>query len=158
MDKTIADQAVSAYMAMTDMTTAFVWSLKLNETELPTSQIAVLHELKHQGKMNLTQLAKQVSVAKQTMTDISTKLIKTGFVERIYDESNRRQIQLQLTPEGDAYMTAYKQRHFLYLRDQVFAALSEEQLLALRDACYTLCKLQNETLIGERFGSRALFD
>lgn len=158
MKKSIADQAVEAYNAMVDMSTSFMWPLKLHEDELPTSQEAVLHELKRQGRMNLTQLAHQVSVAKQTMTDISTKLIKLGYVRRIQDESNRRQILLELTPEGQTYVDEYENARIVYLRDHVFSALSEEQLHQLHEACHTICKLQNLTIIGEKFGSRGLSD
>lgn len=158
MDQHIADEAIEAYISMVDMTTAFIWPLKLETSDLPTSQFAVLHELKTQGSMNLTQLAQQVSVAKQTMTDISSKLIKLGYVERVYDERNRRQILLQLTPQGHAYVENHERAHFLYLRDQVFSVLSDEQLRQLHDTCRTLCRLQSQTVIGEKFGSRALKD
>lgn len=156
MDKNIADQAVEAYMAMVDMTTSFMWPLKLGSDDLPTSQIAVLYELQAQGRMNLTQLAHQVSVAKQTMTDISSKLIKLGYVERVYDERNRRQIQLQLTPEGSAYIDSYIRTRQHYMRDQVFSSLSKEQLRQLLDACHTLCNLQKQTIIGDKFGKRTI--
>jgi len=154
MDKTIADRAAEAYNTLVDMSTTFMWPLKLHEDELPTSQEAVLHELKRQGRMNLTQLAHQVSVAKQTMTDISTKLIKLGYIRRIQDESNRRQILLELTPEGYAYVNEYENSRIFYLRDHVFSVLSEEQLHQLYDACHTICKLQNLTVIGKNYGSQ----
>jgi len=92
------------------------------------------------------------------MTDISTKLIKLGYVERVYDENNRRQILLQLTPAGHAYITNHEQEYFLFMRDQVFSSLTEEQLHQLHDACHTLCSLQKQTVIGEKFGDRAVAD
>ena len=156
MDKTIADQAAETYNTLVDMSATFMWPLKLHEDELPTSQEAVLHELKRQGRMNLTQLAHQVSVAKQTMTDISTKLIKLGYIRRIQDESNRRQILLELTPEGRTYVDEYEHARLVYLKEHVFASFSDEQLHQIHDACQTICKLLDQTAIGEKYGIRGL--
>ena len=105
--------------------------------------------------MNLTRLAHQVSVAKQTMTDISTKLIKLGYVRRVQDENNRRQILLELTPEGKFYVDEYENARIVYLQGHVF---SEEQLHQLHEACHTFCKLQNLTIIGDKYGSCGLSD
>ena len=156
MDKTIADQAVEAYIRTTDLIVSFNWALRLGQQDdLPMTHFGVLHELKKYGRRNLSQLANQVSVAKQTMTDISNKLIKLGYAERVYDENNRRLILLQLTQAGHDYAEQHAKVFFSYMRDEVFSKLSDDQLIALRDASDTLFHLQDQTIIGEKYGTRS---
>lgn len=72
---------------------------------LNRSQSSVLRELSSAGTMTLSQLAEQISVTNQSMTTISDKLVRMGYAERVYDENNRRQIQLKLTETGKEYVT-----------------------------------------------------
>ena len=156
MNNTIAEQAVEAYIRAADMIVSFNWALRLGQQDdLPMTHFGVLYELKQRGRRNLSQLASQVSVAKQTMTDISNKLIKLGYVERVYDENNRRLVLLQLTQAGHDYVEQHAKFFFSYMRDEVFSTLTDDQLISLRDASNALFQLQDQTIIGEKYGTRS---
>lgn len=79
----------------------------MNERGLNMSQMFVLAKLNECGPLNLTALAKAILVTNQAMTGITNKLVGEGLIERVYSESNRRQIVVQLTQEGHSFMNAY---------------------------------------------------
>ena len=52
MDKTIADQAVEAYIRAADLIVSFNWALRLGQQDdLPMTHFGVLHELKKQASL-----------------------------------------------------------------------------------------------------------
>lgn len=74
------------------------------------SQMFVLVKLDECGPMNLTSLAKAILVTNQAMTGITNKLVHEGLIERVFSENNRKQIVVQLTVEGHAFMDEYFER------------------------------------------------
>ncbi|MFD1928876.1 MarR family winged helix-turn-helix transcriptional regulator [Sporosarcina siberiensis] len=94
---------------------------------LGISPILVLAELRTKGPQKQAELAETIGYTKGAMTNISEKLVRLGFAERLYDESDRRTIQLQITTAG---MNALKEAQaigedvFMLL----FESLSEEEI------------------------------
>lgn len=67
---------------------------------LGISPILVLAELKLKGPQKQAELAETVGYTKGAMTNISDKLVKLEMAERLYDENDRRTIQLKITDAG----------------------------------------------------------
>lgn len=69
--------------------------------DIPHSQIMTLLILsEHQGCCNFSALSKCLNVSAPTVTGIIDRLEKSKFVERIYDQKDRRSINVQLTDSG----------------------------------------------------------
>lgn len=66
------------------------------------SPILVLSELNTRGARKQVELAELLGFTKGAMTNISNKLVDLGLAKRLYDDKDRRTIQLQITPEGQS--------------------------------------------------------
>ena len=91
------------------------------------SPILVLAELQVKGPQKQAELAETVGYTKGAMTSISEKLVRLGLAERLYDENDRRTIQLKITAAGKQALNEAKaigQRLFM----QLFDVLDENEL------------------------------
>jgi len=64
------------------------------------------------GQYSPLELAERIGVRPPTMTGILDGLVKEGFIERIADASDRRRVNLSLTPKGKKKITAAMPDHF----------------------------------------------
>lgn len=81
-----------------------------------------LQTLKTNGIMTMTRLSQQLKVPKQQATKLIDSLSMHRFVERVYNEEDRRAIWIRLTPEAVTYLDEY------YLKNTAFIHMLEEQL------------------------------
>ncbi len=73
------------------------------------------------GTMIMSELAGYTKMQKQQMTQMVSRLVDLGLVERLYDPSNRRIIKIRLTDKAADYM-----EHFLEHDAGCFRPLLEE--------------------------------
>ncbi|QFG00636.1 MarR family transcriptional regulator [Psychrobacillus glaciei] len=94
------------------------------------SPILVLSELNKNGLQKSTVLASNLGYTPGAITNISTKLVKEKYVERIYNEEDRRNVLLKITPKGkELLQEAIVKGEKLHI--ELFSALSEEELQQL---------------------------
>ena len=94
---------------------------------LGISPILVLSELRTKGPQKQAELAETIGYTKGAMTSIAEKLVNLGFAERLYDETDRRTIQLQITIAGEnALKEAQAIGEDVFIR--LFETLSEEEI------------------------------
>jgi DNA-binding MarR family transcriptional regulator len=94
---------------------------------LGISPILVLSELRTKGPQKQVELAETVGYTKGAMTNIATKLVNLGLAERLYDENDRRIIQLKITAAGEQAL-AEAQKIGKDVFTQLFEVLSEEEI------------------------------
>jgi len=68
---------------------------------LGISPILVLSDLHTKGPQRQAELADTIGYTKGAMTSISEKLVKLGLAQRLYDDNDRRTIQLRITVAGE---------------------------------------------------------
>lgn len=73
------------------------------------------------GMMTMSELAKWTKMPKQQMTKMVNRLVEYEFVQRLYDPSDRRIIQIQLTDRAFEYI-----EHFLEHDASCFRPLIEQ--------------------------------
>lgn len=94
---------------------------------LGISPVLVLSELKNNGIRKQVELAELLGYTKGAMTSIANKLVQLELAERVYDETDRRIIQLQITDKGQsALKTAQVIGEEIYT--QLFSVFTEEEL------------------------------
>jgi len=94
---------------------------------LGISPILVLGVLQTKGPQKQAELAETIGYTKGAMTSIAEKLVKLGLAERIYDEKDRRTIQLKITVAGkNALIEAQAIGEDVFM--QLFETLSEEEI------------------------------
>lgn len=91
------------------------------------SQILVLSELRQKGVRKQSELANELGYTPGAMTNIATRLIKDAHAERVYDESDRRIIRLNITDKGKAILDKAQQTG-QEMREQIFSVLTEEEV------------------------------
>src|ERR1700730_1700843 len=68
--------------------------------DLSMSKRSVLGRLFRDGSLTATDLAAQERIQPQSLTRLVAGLEERGFIVRRLDESDRRQLQIEITPEG----------------------------------------------------------
>ncbi len=69
-------------------------------------QALILRELKDQGSMIPSQLARRISLSQATVTEIVKRLEQRGYIARHRAQADRRKVELDITPEGERLMAS----------------------------------------------------
>ncbi len=106
------------------MTTAIDPDLDLNVSHQQFEVIVLLDE---EGTLQVAEIGRRLQIAKAQMTQVMDKLSDLGLIERKINPSDRRAINISLSPRGRTVLEANKVR----LRNAVketMSALSDEDL------------------------------
>lgn len=95
--------------------------------KLTTLQVQVLNILRRKGKMNMSSLAKYLNYTNQRLTVPVNNLVKLGYIHRIYDDTNRRIVIIDLTVAGRQYLADKRIIGGNYAMACINNALNEEQ-------------------------------
>lgn len=80
-----------------------LWRREINELTSGTitpPQIFILIYLNKMNELRMTDIARYLSVTTAAATGLVDRLVKGGYVQRVYDPSDRRIIKVKLTPKG----------------------------------------------------------
>ncbi len=72
----------------------------LRNFQLTGTQLGVLKELARYDHVPIGSLAKSRFLGAPTVTGVVDRLAKSGWVERVHGEEDRRQVLIRITPEG----------------------------------------------------------
>jgi len=95
------------------------------------------------GKATMTELSNEMAMSKQQMTPIIDKLVSENFVQRDYDNIDRRMIWISLTSSGLAMLEKVKEKALTLLENQL-KCLDQNDLLCLNNALIDLGKIINK--------------
>jgi MarR family 2-MHQ and catechol resistance regulon transcriptional repressor len=109
----------------------------LNEEGLTLSQLGVLETLMHLGPMCQKEVGAKLLLSGGNITTVVNNLEKRGLVIRIRDRSDRRFVQVRLTPEGDALIHRVFPQHAAAIAQQ-FAGLTCDEQRQLGALCRSL--------------------
>ena len=68
---------------------------------IPNSHINVLTLLYCSGSMPVSEISRQLSIAKPNITPILDKLYDKGMIDRTHDDKDRRVVRVVLLPKGE---------------------------------------------------------
>lgn len=88
-------------------------------------QVLILQHLSSEDAFRMTDIAKFMKVSTAAATGLIDRLVKSGYVVRVFEEDDRRIIKIQITPKGLALMKklAYQRRNMVI---EVFRNISEQ--------------------------------
>lgn len=143
-------EALEAYVLLTKLMMSMNHPLSSrHNTTFTTPQLYTLVKLHECGEMSMSQVAKIIMVSNQAMTGITNKLVSDGYIERVYQPENRRQILIRLTAQGKHYMDS-----FYAAMDDVFAQIfedcTEQEMLEMGHASKTIIKVLSK--VNNQFG------
>lgn len=96
-----------------------------------------LETLKLSGTITMTEMAQRLKVPKQQVTKLVDNLSEHQFVERVYDEEDRRVIRIRLTPRAEKYLDEYYLKNTAFIQS-LEEQLTEEELIKLNQAVLIL--------------------
>lgn len=96
-----------------------------------------LETLKLSGTITMTEMAQRLKVPKQQVTKQVDNLSDHQFVERVYDEEDRRVIRIRLTPRAEKYLDEYYLKNTAFIQS-LEEQLTEEELIKLNQAVLIL--------------------
>ena len=95
---------------------------KLFGIKITLQQYLTLDVLAKKGKCMITELSKILGVALSTMTELTGRLVKGRFVEKIRDKRDRRIVRVNLTVKGLEIIQKInlkKQRHIAVILERL---------------------------------------
>jgi DNA-binding MarR family transcriptional regulator len=96
-------------------------------------QLRALTVLRELGPASLVQLAEGVGVTASTTSRLVDRLVAGGFAERRPSPESRRQIELRLTPNGEATLDRYDELRLAGLQE-LLRGVPEDRRAAVAEA------------------------
>jgi DNA-binding MarR family transcriptional regulator len=78
--------------------------------EVSKLQLELLFKISNEDRKPMSYYSEKMMIPKSNLTVISDKLIEEGFIERVFDPSDRRVIFLMITDKGQGYLCEHKKR------------------------------------------------
>lgn len=95
---------------------------------LTQPQFTVIEALGHLGKLKIGELCEKLMVTGGSMTLVLDNVTKLGYIERIYDQNDRRAIYVQLTPKGKSLFDKIFKIHADNITKFLSVLSNEEQI------------------------------
>ncbi|MBU1997908.1 MAG: MarR family transcriptional regulator [Candidatus Omnitrophica bacterium] len=74
----------------------------LLKDKITMPQFFILNHLYKQGETNMSCLAKFIGVTTAAATGLVDRIVKSGYVERVYEPQDRRVIKIKLSAKGES--------------------------------------------------------
>lgn len=110
---------------------------QLSDAGLTVSQFGVLEALLHIGPLNQKALAEKLLKSGGNITLVIDNLEKNGWVKRQKDPEDRRSMLINLTEEGEDFISSYFPQHVERIMSE-FDVLSNDELEQLSAICKKL--------------------
>lgn len=105
----------------------------LAEVGLTFSQFAAMEVLYTKGPCCQRDIAQRILAhSSGNMTLVIDHLEQRGFVERVPARTDRRMVEVRLTPTGEALISAFLPKHIMHITDEM-SVLTPEELKILSD-------------------------
>ena len=93
-------------------------------------QYSALKFLALHNKTTVGDLGNHLKLSKSSATQLIERLVKTGYVERIHDEQDRRIVRLTISPSGELYIIELKKK-FMDKMGSIFSKVPDDDLKEL---------------------------
>ena len=112
-----------------------------NELGFSKSHILILEYLASEGPKRPSAIADRLKVTTGGVTVLTTKLLKSGFIEKTKSENDRRAAQISITPEG-LKLLEQSRTQIDTLINHLFGMLTEDEIETLR-TIFNKCVYEN---------------
>lgn len=97
------------------------------EDKLTHQQIMVIKFLGHKKELTISDLCKEMSLAKGTVSGIVSRMEKLGFVEKFKKEDDHRNTYIKFSSTGEEFALSYKNKMEESFNN-IFADCTDEEL------------------------------
>lgn len=124
------------------------WEDSYND-KLTTLQFHVVATLGMYGSMTMSALADIMGMQKQSATKVVNQLVGMKFIRRIDDETDRRVVRVDTTPEAKAYLKRFSIENMKQV-GRSFESLNDGELAELRQAIETFNRILPHVSTGKK--------
>ncbi len=110
------------------------------EDDLTRTQQIILLALSVRDNLSMSQLASKICTSNEQATRAVTQLVDKGLVNRQQNKTNRRVVNISLTPKAKEHVEAAKKAVFTATTD-ITSGLSYEDLQTITDSIHTVLNL-----------------
>lgn len=99
----------------------------LADTNLTHQQIIVIKLISHNNEMTISELCKEMSLAKGTVSGIISRLEQCGYLEKSKNEDDKRNTYIRFSPKGIEFAHQFResiQESF----DKIFKDCTQEEM------------------------------
>lgn len=112
----------------------------LKGSGLTHQQITIIKLIAHKGKITISELCDEMSLAKGTVSGIVSRLEAMGYVEKTKEEKDKRNTYIVFTKEGVNFAKRFRS-DINNSFDSVFENFNHDEIKEIREA---LLKLRNK--------------
>ncbi|WP_139489985.1 MarR family winged helix-turn-helix transcriptional regulator [Brevibacillus dissolubilis] len=113
--------------AMFELGRYFVNQWLSQESELTSKQLILLRTLYENGRCTVTDLANALRLSSSATTIALNKMVKSGYINRIRDENDRRVVWVELSEAGlEGVQSAIEKRRIVL--QKAMRSLTSEQI------------------------------
>lgn len=133
MNELKREQLTSLFEVMTalERKVANEWNSH-NELGFSKSHILILHLLATEGPKRPSAIADHLKVTTGGVTVLTTKLLRSGFIEKTPNETDRRASQIHITEAGLDILQQSRE-HVDNLLNHLFGMLTEQEIITLKE-------------------------
>ena len=102
----------------------------ISNYDLNTTEFGVLEFIYHKGKQPINNLCQRLLMANSSMTYVVDQLVKKGYVTRVADTVDKRITNIELTKNGEEFITTIFPNHEKRI-NEIFEVLTEEEVTTL---------------------------
>lgn len=110
------------------------------EHGIPLSHVQVLAMLSDGNSMSVSDISRRLGIAKPNITPLVDRLLERGFVQRQRDASDRRVVNVVITPEGAHTLSAIQDTIAEQIRLQA-EHLSSAEFKELAEALESIARI-----------------
>lgn len=113
---------------------------KTYKDDLTFSEFYALSAVNYFGDMTMTVFANNFGIQKQQATRIINKLVQKGYIQRIYDNSDRRIVLIRLTQEAKSYLSKHIAKSVEIISDSL-SGFAESEIREFQTAIETINRM-----------------
>lgn len=113
-----------------------------------------LQILRMNGTMTMTDFSRQIQIPKYQLSKMSNQMYEKGFIERIFDERDRRIIRIKITDKAIQYMNDFLKKNTDCFQD-LFDAMTEQDKKDFEVALNNLFRIFSTISYNEVHGKKS---
>lgn len=118
---------------------------ELFKGKITLPQFFILSHLYRHGESKMSELAKVTDVSTAAITGIVDRLVRDGYITRLYDSNDRRVINIKLTGKGSELVKRISHQR-KQVTSEVFGRISKEE----RDSYLSIMLHIRDVITGEK--------
>jgi DNA-binding MarR family transcriptional regulator len=117
LDDRLIESSDEMFLLMMRFTKKQLMEESVNDSSITPPQLGVLFHLDKCGPMTMKDLSDMMGLTHGAATGLVDRVLKQGLIDRVRLESDRRVVQVSITPQGQELLQRVAERRHAILRN-----------------------------------------